>query len=471
MTQSPNIVFLLNDHQAFYGHGEMVGGPKILKPHFEKFAQEGVEFTRAYTCCPLCAPARRSMLTGLFPHTHGELSNISFNPFSNETYLDKLAEAEYKNYYFGKWHAGPGTAYDHHCEGFSYYDYNNPYTKPEYKKYLEQMNLPHFQVRLQRSFYDPNSKRGKELKIKMESGELHRLERAACNEDSTGIMTTPKETHEAFFLAHLACEKLKEIAKSKSEEPFHLRVDFWGPHQPYFATQEFLDKYPPENIPELPSFRDNLENKPNLYKSEYRFPLHEGGKIVYPNPLPWSEWQKILALNYAQQTLVDEAGGVILEALDELGFTDNTLVIWSTDHGDAVGCHGGHYDKDTYMPEEMMRIPMAVRYPGIIPAGQKSEKLVSNLDLPLTFLEAAGTKFSSAVHGQNFLPICINEHEEWRDDLMCETNGHFTITIGRMIVTDRYKYIYNDEDKDEIYDLKEDPFELDNVVDDQNYKE
>ncbi|MBA7611479.1 Arylsulfatase [subsurface metagenome] len=471
MTQKPNIVFILYDHQAFYGHGEMVGGPKIFRPNFEKLAIEGIEFTRAYTCCPLCAPARRSMLTGLFPHTHGELSNMSFNPFSNETYLDKLAEAGYKNYYFGKWHAGPGTAYDHQCEGFSYPDYNNPYTKPEYKEYLKKKDLPHFQVRLQRSFSDPNSKLGKSLKSKMESGEVHTLDRAACNENTTGVMTTPKETHEAFFLAHLACEKLKEIAKSKNEDPFHLRVDFWGPHQPFFATQEFLDMYPPESITELPSFRDNLDNRPKLYKSEKNYPLNKYGTIIHPNPLPWSEWQKVLAINYAQQTLIDEAGGLILDALEELGFTDNTLVIWSTDHGDAVGCHGGHFDKDAYMPEEMMRIPMAVRYPGIISAGQKSEKLVSNLDFPLTFLDAAGISFSNAVHGQSFLPICSNKDGEWREDLMCETNGHFNIHIGRMLVTDRYKYIFNDKDMDELYDLKQDPYEMNNLINDQNYAE
>lgn len=471
MTQKPNIVFLLNDHQTFYGHGERVGGPKIIKPHFERLAKEGMEFTRAYTCCPLCAPARRSMLTGLFPHTHGELSNKSFNPFSNETYLDKLAEAGYKNYYFGKWHAGPGTAYDHRCEGFSYPGYNNPYTKAEYKKYLKENNLPHFQVRLQRSFNNPKTKYGKIHQSRIQSGELHSLDRATCNEHTVGIMGTPKETHEAFFLGHLACEKIKEIAKSETKEPFHLRVDFWGPHQPYFATQEYLDKYPPENIPELPSFRESLENKPSLYKFERNFPLHEGGKIIYPNPLPWSEWQKVLAMNYAQQTLIDEAGGLILDALDEFGFRDNTLVMWSTDHGDALGCHGGHFDKDTYMPEEMMRIPLAVRYPNVISAGQKSEKLVSNLDLPLTFLEVAGARFSNAVHGKSFLPICVNKNEEWREDLMCETNGHFTINIGRMIVTDQYKYISNDKDMDELYDLKNDPFELKNLVYDQKYKE
>jgi len=471
MTQKPNIVFLLNDHQAFYGHGEMVGGPKIRKPNFENLAKKGVEFTRAYTCCPLCAPARRSMLNGLFPHTHGEFSNISFNPFSNETYLDKLAQAGYRNYYFGKWHAGPGTAFDHHCEGFSYPDYNNPYTKPEYEEYLKTKSLPHFQVRLQRNFHDPKTKRGANLKLKIESGEYHTLDRAASHENTTGIMTTPKETHEAFFLAHLACEKLKEFAKAGNKEPFHLRVDFWGPHQPYFATQEFVDMYPPESIPELPSFRDNLKNRPELYKFERNYPLHKNESIIHPNPLPWSEWQKVLAINYAQQTLVDEAGGHILDTLDELGFTDNTLVVWSTDHGDGVGCHGGHFDKEAYMPEEMMRVPMAIRYPNVIPAGQTSEKLVSNLDLPLTFLEAAGASFSKVVHGQSLLPICKNKDVEWREDLMCETNGNFTAHIGRMLVTDRYKYIFNDKDMDELYDLKQDTYEMNNLINDQNYIE
>jgi arylsulfatase A-like enzyme len=409
------------------------------------------------------------MLTGLFPHTHGELSNLSFNPFQYETYLDKLAEAGFKNYYFGKWHAGPDTAHNHHCEGFSYPDYNNPYTKSEYKNYLEELNLPHFQVRLQRSFTDPRTKHGKRLKLTMEKGDLHTLDRAACNENSTGIMTTPKESHEAFFLAHLAVTKLKEIAKLNNRKPFHLRVDFWGPHQPFFATKEFLHLYPPETIPELPSFRDDLENKPQLYKSEHNYPLHKGGTLIHPNPLPWSEWQKVLALNYAQQTLIDEAAGLIISAIDELGFKDNTIILWTADHGDGIGCHGGHFDKDAYMPEEMMRIPMAIRFPNCIIPEQKTNKLVSNLDIPLTFLDAAGISFPHPAHGRSLMPILTDPDANWREDLMCETNGHFNIHIGRMLITDRYKYIFNDRVMDELYDLHEDPFEMKNLIHEKDY--
>ncbi|MHA1491406.1 MAG: sulfatase-like hydrolase/transferase [Promethearchaeota archaeon] len=467
----PNIVFLLMDHQAFYGHGEMAGGPKIQRPNFDKLASEGVEFTRAYTCCPLCAPARRSMLNGLFPHKHGELTNFSFREFKYETYLEKLAEEGYKNYYFGKWHAGPGTALDHKCEGFCYPDYNNPYTKPEYKEYLEKNNLPHFQVRIKHNFMDSESTMWKNLNVKVVEGELHKIEGAAMNEHCTGVMTTPKETHEAFFLANLACNKLKEIAESGGDKPFHLRVDFWGPHQPYYATQEFIDLYPPETIPEYPSFRDDLKNKPKIYKSEYNYPLHKTGRIIIPNPLPWSKWQEVCAMNYAQQSLIDEAAGLIFKALDELGLSDNTFVIWTTDHGDGLASHGGHFDKDSYMPEEIVRIPMAVRYPGVVPSGQKSKKLVSNLDIGPTFLTLAGTSFDHPIDGRDFLPIITNKDAKWEEDLMCETQGHYSVHLGRLIVTDRYKYIMNERDMDELYDIQEDPFELNNLINKEKYAE
>lgn len=83
MTKKPNILFILNDHQSFYGHGENFGGPKIHRPNFEKLKNRGMEFTKAYTACPLCAPARRTMLTGLFPHAHGELNNTYFHPLEH----------------------------------------------------------------------------------------------------------------------------------------------------------------------------------------------------------------------------------------------------------------------------------------------------------------------------------------------------------------------------------------------------
>jgi len=467
MSKGSNIIFILNDHETYYGHGEMAGGPKIHRPNFERLAKEGIEFTRAYTVCPLCGPARRTMLTGLFPHTHGEIINDVNQPFENKTYLEKLAEVGYKNYYYGKWHAGPGTAFDHHCEGMSYPAYNNPYTKPEYKEYLKKHGLPNIQVRITHLFQDPDLPYAKESGLQI--GKVYRPNGPGVNEHAAGIMITPKETHEAFFLADLACEKLRELAESGNEHPFHLRVDFWGPHHPYFATQEFLDLYPPETIPEYPNFRDNLNNKPEIYKFDINHPISKNGRLIMPSPLPWSVYQETLALSYAQITLIDKAVGKILDTLEEFGFVENTLVLWSTDHGDALACHGGHFAKASYMPEEMIHVPLVIRYPNMIPAGQKNDKLVSNLDFAPTFLNAAGTSFSKTVQGKSLLPLCSGNDVEWREDLMCETNGCFINYLGRALLKDRYKYVWNYKDMDELYDLKEDPYELTNLIHDEKF--
>ncbi|TFG08176.1 MAG: DUF4976 domain-containing protein [Promethearchaeota archaeon] len=458
MSKKPNIIFILNDHQAYYGHGKMAGGPEINRPYFEKLASEGIKFTRAYTACPLCGPARRTMLNGLFPHSHGEIKNDSNHPYEKEIYLDKFAEAGYKNYYFGKWHAGPGTAHDHHCEGFSYNGYNNPYTKPEYEKYLKKNDLPNFQVRINHSF---------QANLKEEV--LYKPNMNWYTENAIGVMETPKETHEAFFLANLARDKLIEIAESGENQPFHMRIDFWGPHQPFFPAQEFIDQYNPEEIPEYPNFGDDLQEKPEIYKYEHHFRISNNGKIIIPNPLPWSTWQKVLAFNYAQQTLIDEAGGIILETLEELGFVENTFVVWLSDHGDTIASHGGHFDKNAFMSEELMRILLAIKYPDEIQPGQISNDLVSNLDIVPTLLEIANLSFKTSLHGKSLMSLCTQKNADWREDLMCQTYGHFTTHLGRLLITDRYKYVYNEGDMNELYDLKEDPFELRNLISNNDY--
>ncbi len=463
MTKRPNIVYILNDHQAYYRHG-WDGGPRVQRPNFERLARGGVEFARAYTACPLCGPARRTMLTGLFPHNHGEIKNDTNHPFDREVYLDLLAAAGYDCWYYGKWHAGPGTAFDHGCRGFSYPSYNNPYTKPEYKEYLAQRGLPEPEILIERSFWGPTI--GGEPNL-MKAGERYRQNRRWCNEHASGVMVTPDDTHEAFFLANLACERLQALASSK--QPFALRVDFWGPHQPYFPTQRFADLYRPEEIPEYGSFRDELADKPEIYRSEGNEPLHEKGKLRVPSPLPWSEWQKVIARSYAQTTLVDEAGGRILDALDRLGLAENTLVMWTTDHGDGLACHGGHFDKRSYMPEEMVRVPLAVRFPGRIAAGRNSEALVSNIDTAPTFLDAAGLAFKRPVDGQSLLPLAEGRLQAWREDLMSETHGHMEEHIGRLIVTGRWKYVANRGQLDELYDLEKDPYELRNLASDPGH--
>ncbi len=472
MTKRPNLLFILNDHQSYYGHGTE-GGVKPLRPNFEKLAEQGAEFMQNYSVTPMCGPARRSFLTGLYPHTHGQVHNENDPPYRHEVYLDVLAENGYRNFYYGKWHAGPGCAYDHHCDGLSQSGYGNPYNMPEYAAYLKRKGLPRVRHLVESDFrcavYEKNR-----YFMNMKQGEEFTVEDFFSGPHAYGITTTPKETHEAFFLASLACDKLEELAANPQEEPFAMRVDFWGPHQPFFPTQEFVDMYDPSKIELHPSLFDDLSDKPDVLKAEATMPFGgENGKIVQPTALSKEEWQLLLARCYAHITMVDAAGGQILDKLKELGLDENTVVIWTTDHGDALACHGGHFDKDSHMAMEVIRTPMTMAWPGHIPAGTVCNDYTFTCDVPVTLLNAAGLSYEKPVDGVNLMDVLNGKPEACREQLMLETYGHGygTTIIGRTVLHDGWKYACTENDLDELYNLREDPYEMKNLAKLPDYAE
>lgn len=475
MGEKPNIIFIQNDHQAYYKWQQEAGGPKPMRPNFDQLANEGASFEHAYCATPLCGPTRRTMLTGLYTHTHGQFHNYTDPPYNHEVYLDTLHEAGYDNYYFGKWHAGPGAAGDHHCQGFSKTDYSNPYIQPEYQDYLKRYNLPQAMHHIYRYFDIPEiSSRGDWAECADDAD--YQCKANWCGEHAVGITKTPKETHESFFLAALACEELERLAKKKDGKPFSLRVDFWGPHQPHFPTQEFLDMYPMEtfDLPEYGNFRSQLEGKPASYFRERSTPFGKDDKLIIPSTLSWEEWKEIIRRCFAHITMVDAAGGMILNKLKELNLDENTLIIWTTDHGDALASHGGHFDKGSFLAEEVMRIPAAFKWKGVIPPGQIRQELISTIDYPVTILDAAGTAFTkNKVHGRSLLPLLKGEPVSWDDDIMSETYGHGygDDLDSRMIVCGDYKFVATKGHKSELYNLKEDPFELKNLAEMPEYAE
>ncbi len=462
MTNKPNIVLIVNDHQAWYRHG-WDGGPRPQIPSFDCLAAAGIRFNRAYCAVPLCGPSRRSLATGLYPHNHRNYYNYSNSPYDREIYLSNLARGGYRCFYYGKWHAGAGSALDFDCEGFSQEDYGNPYRSAAYRDYLQKRNLQPARHQIEYVFDSFVMEREfPELKV----GAEYRSDRYWCGEHAIGITTTPKETHEAFFLADMACERLEALAASSDSRPFHLRLDFWGPHQPYFPTREFAELYDPEDIPEYGNFNDGLAGKPDLFwQDPHRQLTDDAGRFASPSRLNWGEWQRILARAYAHITLVDAAGGLVLDKLDELGLADDTLVIWTADHGDGLASHGGRFDKGSYLTEEVLRVPLAMRYPGHIAAGQVSEALACGTDIAPTILDAAGLQFERPADGESLLPLATDRDAQPRQSLMVETYGHGfgTIELGRAVIKGACKLIAWQNHESEFYDLAADPYELRNL--------
>lgn len=462
MSARPNIIFIVNDHQAHYRHG-WDGGPRPLTPNFDRLAVGGLRFERAYCAAPLCGPSRRTLATGLYPHNHRNYYNYSNAPYDREIYMTNLARAGYRNFYFGKWHAGAGTALDFDCEGFSLEDYGNPYITDEYRDYLRRKGLPPAEHQIEYVFDSfVMSREFPALKV----GATYRSDRYWCGEHATGITTTPKESHEAFFLADMACEQLEALAAAEGDQPFHLRLDFWGPHQPFFPTREFADLYDPEDIPVYGNFADTLAGKPELYWRDPHDRLtDENGRFAVPSSLDWGDWQRIIARAYAHITMVDAAGGLVLDKLEELGMAEDTLVIWTADHGDALGSHGGRFDKGSYLTEEVLRVPLALRYPGRIAPGRVTDALACGTDIAPTILDAAATAFERPVDGESLLPLACGEDVAGRESLLVESYGHGfgTIELARALIMDRYKLVAWQNHENELYDLEDDPYELVNL--------
>ena len=453
----PNIVFIITDHQAYYGH-DREGEYDYKWENFESFAAEGARFERAYSVCPLCSPARSSMMTGVYPSSHGIIHNTEALHFGNRPDLDSgqllyshyLSRAGYRNAYVGKWHCGSQRLpLDYGIEGWSLPDYGKVYMSDAYRDYAEKRGLGDARVQVEYNLNYPEWQ-GQEVVLHDPSPWKFM--------NGSGILAGPPEAHEEQFVAHLASEKLREFAAE--DQPFSLVVSLWGPHQPYYPSEEYAAQVEASAIPEYPSFLDDLSGRPLRYQVHKE--ISHRSAAAWPE---WSTWQEILARCYAQGLQTDAAIANVLDTLDELSLTDNTIVIWLADHGDAVASHGGLWDKSSTFIEEVARVPLAIRWPAAIEAGQRVDHFVSNMDATATMLDAAGISVPDYMHSRSVLPLVQTPADaDWPDELICEHNGHGHLFPQRMILHDRYKYVFCLHDMNELYDLQADPFEMSNLV-------
>jgi arylsulfatase A-like enzyme len=269
--------------------------------------------------------------------------------------------------------------------------------------------------------------------------------------------------HEEQFVAHLATQKLRALAATG--QPFSLVASFWGPHQPHFPSEPYASLFDPRSIPEYPTFRDDYSGNRPLRAFMQR-DLHHPGVRRWTD---WSIWQEILARCYGQTLQTDAAVGHLLDTLDELGIADTTLVLWVADHGDAIASHGGLWDKASTYTEEVARVPMVVRWPAGFAGGRRTAALTTNMDVTATMLDAAGVPVPTTMHSRSVLRVCRGDERALPDQVVCEHNGHGEDILQRIVLTNRYKYVAALYDKDELYDLQEDPFERRNLVDEPQH--
>jgi arylsulfatase A-like enzyme len=236
-----------------------------------------------------------------------------------------------------------------------------------------------------------------------------------------------------------------------------LWTNFWGPHTPCLLPEPYYSMYDPQAIPEEPSFGETWSRKPYVQQLVERFwGLSAGG---------WARWREIVARYWGYVTMIDDMVGRIVGALDEIGAMDDTLVVFSTDHGDNMGAHR-LIEKGPFTYEQCYRLPMVAAYPGCRAPGSTCDEFVYLQDLFPTFLELAGRPDPGVPDTTSLLDLLRGEKGSTeREDIYAQFYAQLFPFEQRMLRTRTHKLVYNRSDIGELYDLENDPWEMDNLID------
>jgi len=435
---NPNILIFMTDHQRA---DTILPEHPAITPNLDRFTEEGVTFTRAFCPAPHCCPARATFFSGLYPSRHGVWNNICNRQALShglkegvQLWSEDLAQAGYQLHFAGKWHVSVEES-------------------PGDRGWTE-----HFVTGAAGTHHGVTWDRYRELAAESdaaERGEGEILRPGYGTYRLYGSSGDQGNKHD-----ETAVEKALEVLESlgSSPDPWCLYVGAVAPHDPYVVPQRFLDLYDVEDVSLPASYADDLGDKPRIYRRmrEMRF-----------GQLSEREVREGIRHFWAYCSYLDDLFGRLLDALDQTGQRDDTLVLYGADHGDYCGEHG-LFAKGIPCFQGAYNVPAVVRWPaGIQTPGRRVDAFVSLADFAPTFIEAAGLKADRPFTGASLVPFLRNETPpSWRDELHTQCNGVELYYTQRSVMTRDYKYVFNGFDQDELYDLRTDPDEMQNLAED-----
>ena len=446
MAAQPNILFIMSDDHA--AHAMSCYGSKINKtPNLDRIAEGGLRFDNCFCTNSICTPSRAAILAGTYNHVNGVTTLDT--PMDNrlQTFPKLLQEAGYQTAVFGKWHLGTGPE---HCPtGFD-----------------DWAVLPG-----QGFYHNP------EFIFKGPEGGVRRTVQ--------GYVTD--------LITDMSLDWLKERDR---ERPFCLLYHHKAPHRPWYVDEKHAHMYLNEDIPEPETLYDDYANRASAAEAAtMRVGVHMDEtdlKCEKPEGLPESEMRKWAYQRYIKEYLrvvasIDDNVGRVLDYLDTEGLTENTLVIYTSDQGFFLGDHGW-YDK-RFMYEESLRMPFILRYPREVNAGSVNDDIVLNVDFAPLFLDLAGAPIPEEFQGRSFRSLLHGQTpDDWRQSMYYRYWMHkaqHNVYAHYGVRTKQYKliYYYSDalgqagaidesyEPEWELFDLEQDPYELNNVYAHPDYQE
>lgn len=401
-----NILLLFPDQMRAQAMGCM-GNPDVKTPNLDRLASQGVLFENHFANSPVCCPARAIILTGKYAHANGMIANDLRLRESETSVAEVFGEAGYRTGFVGKWHLDGGPRQP---------GWVPPGPRRQGFEFwaANQVSHAHFDTHYFRDTPDP----------------------------------IPIKTFEASAWTDLGIEFLRQA--EEDPRPFFLTVQMGPPHDPYLAPEEYMARYDPDALTLRPNFAGD-----------------ESDRELEPNPYVKTPGRKEIAAYYAMVTAVDDQIGRILDELDILGLSGNTVVIVSSDHGDMLGSHGARLKRKPW--EESIRVPGIVRHPQSV-AGRSTPALFSHVDIAPTLLSLCNLPVPDSMQGTDLSPVILGESDAGPEAAYFQIFGPFLaggVEHGwRGIRTERYMYARTEEAPWVLYDLQADPYELRNLVDD-----
>jgi arylsulfatase A-like enzyme len=457
-TNRPNIVFIMSDDHAVSAVSAYDDWLAEIAPtpNIDRIANNGMLMTRTFNTNSICGPSRASILTGKYSHVNGFFKNEKGGDFdgSKVTFPKLLQDAGYETAVIGKWHLGTAPT------GF------------DYSKVMINWGG-------QGTYFNP---------VFLENGKDTIVER---------------KRHSSAQVAH---DALKWLDKGRDKEkPFMLMYQFKAPHRPWEPAEEFQSLFTDGDMPQPDNFNDDyrgreaakeqwMEIENHMNRRDLKIPPPEGlsrresnNYYAYGNKgefwTPNDTLQGAALKNWKYQTYikdylrcvagVDKAVGQMLDYLEANGLAENTVIIYTSDQGFYLGEHGW-FDK-RWMYEESFRMPFMISYPKLIKPKSKNANLLLNVDFAPTFLELAGVETPEAMQGTSFVPQLASNFDEVREAVYYhyyEYPKWHMVQPHYGIRTKRFKLIhfYYSMDEWELYDLDNDPDEMNNLYGQLKYK-
>ncbi|MCT4597678.1 MAG: sulfatase-like hydrolase/transferase [Vallitalea sp.] len=435
--EKPNILFIMTDHQRADSIGMKQCGIEVT-PNLNKLFKESVIFTRAYNTCPLCVPCRTALATGKYPTHNGVVFNDwdGIRARDHETIHGILEKNGYNVNHIGVDHIKVKPILKNRV------NFNKWVDQHDYNAYVKKQGIS----------VKRDNKHSKEVNESRNNGEFF-----AKKYSNTYVSEWEYDSN--IYKDTYFTRECLDVIENADDKPFALFINYWAPHPPLRVPREYLHKFNPDNI-ELP---DNVGKVAQNEPSNRRL----GVPAQLAEDVSQEEWKQVWSAHLGLVNYVDNQIGQILSKFEEKGLIDNTIIVFTSDHGDHLGQHSMYQKMEMY--EQAIKVPLCIKIPHV--DSMKIDDIMSNLDVLPTLLDELGIRKSDELDGISQSERIHNNKEIKDRKVFCQYSGNPELGgIRRAVITNQYKYIYDDNNEQELYNLEVDPLEMNNVANDEKNK-